>query len=239
MILHIPHSGSFTSNLKVSQKSLNLLRDHFTDDLFNHGYESVVCSNDRHYVDCERLWADPMGYSHGMGIIYVNDIFGDEIDRSLLSGDYDEPMKIYSEHHHKLKALVNKSLAYLPYCVLVDCHSFGEDQLKTMSLPYNDLPDICIGANIDGSTPNGLVDLVADSFEKMGYTVKVNYPFSGSILPTVGCYSIMIEINKSLYMKLSDDYLTVTNIESYDKVKRDIGNVLKVIEKWEDSLNKV
>jgi hypothetical protein len=40
-------------------------------------------------------------------------------------------------------------------------------------------------------------------------------------------------------MKLSDDYLTVTNIESYDKVKRDIGNVLKVIEKWEDSLNKV
>jgi N-formylglutamate amidohydrolase len=50
------------------------------------------------------------------------------------------------------------------------------------------------------------VDILERNFKEIGYSVKINTPFSGSIVP-LGFYkkekkviSVMIEVNRKLYM---------------------------------------
>lgn len=66
-------------------------------------------------------------------------------------------------------------------------------------------PDICIGAD-EYHTPQKLTDIIKLQFESLGYSVEINSPFSGSIVPSKyykqdkRVVSIMIEVNRKLYM---------------------------------------
>ena len=71
---------------------------------------------------------------------------------------------------------------------------------------YKDTPDICIGVD-SKYTSKELTDMVKDFFIDKGYSVRINYPYSGTIVPNKYFYkeekrleSIMIEINKRLYL---------------------------------------
>ena len=63
------------------------------------------------------------------------------------------------------------------------------------------------------------------------YDVKINYPYSGSMIPAkfVGnpdVFPIMIEVNKKLYLNNEDDF---------NKIKIVINQLLGVIAEYEDS----
>ncbi|MBQ0071695.1 MAG: N-formylglutamate amidohydrolase, partial [Spirochaetales bacterium] len=64
----------------------------------------------------------------------------------------------------------------------------------------------CI-VTVPGYTPKKLENLVVKFFERRGYQVGVNTPYSGSILPHhlrvsgPPLCSIMIEVNRKLYLK--------------------------------------
>ena len=79
--------------------------------------------------------------------------------------------------------------------LLIDCHSFPSD-LSDVS--------ICIGFNEDESKPSAeTLDIIYSSFKESGICkIEYNKPYSNSFTPIkpVDYKSVMIEINKSVYM---------------------------------------
>jgi N-formylglutamate amidohydrolase len=84
--------------------------------------------------------------------------------------------------------------------------------------------DICIGFNEDDTKPSdSVLALVADHFTDRGYKVSFNVPFSNSkTVETPARYtSLMIEINKSIYM----DEDTLEKKDSFGIVRDDITSL--------------
>ena len=86
-----------------------------------------------------------------------------------------------------------------PDSFLIDCHSFPSDLSDT---------DVCIGVNEDWSHPDeGILRKVIKTFEDAGYRTGLNTPYSNSLAPEMPFTypSMMIELNKRIYMKDSGE----------------------------------
>ena len=230
MILHIPHASTkFPQNhqpISDLTKSLNQLTDWYTDEIFTSlGATRVVFDYSRLFCDVERLTNDPLE-EVGRGICYKTGFDGEIIEFDVS----DEDRKLfYTKHHNKLLSVCENQLSLIERCVIVDCHSFSPKQIN---LADDECPDICIGVN-EKTTSNELCNIIVESFSDMGYKVKINYPFSNSILPwnderIDGLETVMIEVNKKNY--LSEDY---KKGENFEKVKNDISKVLEFIKDYE------
>ena len=95
-----------------------------------------------------------------------------------------------------------------------------------------DLPDICIGFDELYYNEN-LVNYIKTYFEKLGYTIALNYPYSGTIIPNKyiqeksdNLYSVMIEINKKLYLDNENNKIT-----NFNTLKKQIQILLNELEK--------
>lgn len=142
----------------------------------------IIFKLSRFVVDVERLPNDPME-KVGQGIIYRN-------FENAVRGDVDEDalMEIYYNHIDALKSELTET------SLLIDCHSYPPKVCKDI--------DICIGYNEDGSKPSDdLLMLVMLHFERYGYKVGINRPFSNSISPAMpfNYPSLMIEVDKAVY----------------------------------------
>ena len=68
-----------------------------------------------------------------------------------------------------------------------------------------DRPDFCIGTD-DFHTPARIRERLSDYFVRRGYSVKVDSPFSGTMVPEAyyrkdeRVMSVMIEVNRRLYI---------------------------------------
>jgi N-formylglutamate amidohydrolase len=178
------------------------MTDHHTDRLFDlPGAHRCVFPVSRLVVDPERFIDDPIE-SFGMGVVYTHTAAGEalraisEIDRLALINSY------YHPHHTALTRMADECLEKHNQCLIIDCHSF-----PAQPLPYeNDLnrPDICIGTDAFHTQPELEATLV-NSFQEYGYSVAINSPFAGSLVP-IDFYrkeprvqSIMVELNRGLY----------------------------------------
>src|SRR5690606_14415748 len=83
-------------------------------------------------------------------------------------------------------------------------------------------PDFNIGTD-SFHTPDYLVEISKEFFKQKGYTLGVDWPYSGSIVPlnhyhkTKRVESIMLEINRALYLnepsnKISSNYKVIKEI---------------------------
>ena len=209
IILHIPHASTVLPN-KVAfllgaenlAYEVDAMTDHHTDLLFDlPGARRCVFPVSRLVVDPERFIEDSME-SVGMGVVYTHTTNGEalraisEKDRLALINSY------YHPHHTALTRMADECLEKHNQCLIIDCHSF-----PAQPLPYeNDLnrPDICIGTDAFHTQPELEATLV-NSFQKYGYSVAINSPFAGSLVP-IDFYrkeprvqSIMVELNRGLY----------------------------------------
>ena len=210
IVLNIPHCntngifdnviGKWPRNYDFYNKFVRKLTDWYTDYLFsthNENVTSVVFPYSRFVCDVERLDNDPME-EKGQGVLYeyMGSFERGELSLSALKTLTDARF----EHYNNIgKHLENGS-------VLIDCHSFTQE--------HDDDPDICIGFNDDDSFDMHLVNIIKNEFEKSGYKVKMNYPFSNSITPVqmtddFNYKSVMIEVNKRVYM--DEDTLMLNN----------------------------
>ena len=231
MILHIPHSAiKMLDGVEVKDliKNQFMLTDWYTDELFYHeSAEPIVFPYSRFSVDVERLEEnDPMD-KYGMGILYKNDVFGYQIKR------YNKDcMNIYHDHHHKLNQTVNKYLSYFEKVFIVDCHSFSDEHFDWTSPDLYTLPDICIGVD-ETQTPMALVNDLTTYFKQFFSDIRVNEPYSGTIIPSWfvnnnNVCSIMIEVNKNLYM--DGDYKN----NSFEKIQKILTDGLGIIHDYEN-----
>jgi len=196
MILHIPHSSrELGGYVKLSNEKENLdyLTDTYADELF-WGGDRIVFPLSRFVCDVERLKHNEPMEAKGQGIIYRKDVFDNDIERIISDEDV---YKIYKEHHRKLNVTTNKQLAYYENIVIVDCHTF---ESKDESDPH-----VCIGTD-DFHTPKDLISLIENHLQKDGLTTDINYPYEGTIVPSIhtsncNVKSVMIEINRDEYDK--------------------------------------
>lgn len=218
-VLHIPHASTVIpaphrARLLLSDEALQheakRMADLHTDELFAVEAslaQSVVFHISRCVVDPERFVdKEPMA-DVGMGVIYERTSTGDRLrhppspeERQALLDEY------YSPHHTRLTHAVDDTLTAHGRCILLDCHSFPSerrpyDQEETPG-PY---ADICLGT--EGiHTPPWLVELAKQAFESAGWSVALNCPFKGSLVPlkhwgkNPKVLSLMVEINRRLYL---------------------------------------
>ena len=227
LLLHVPHSStSFPTDCHKIYDDLDeeerLLIDYYTNELFVPQQESknimnVVFPYCRLYCDVERLINDPLE-KDGLGISYNRWVqCKDGYGKSLRSfSGKTSAFALYADFHAEVaKKIVEMGEGTL----LVDCHSFS-------SLPnlLNSNPpdiDICIGYNDDETCPNKVtIGNIVQYFKARGYKVGINEPFSNSKTFSVPMkyHSVMIEVNKRLYMNEQ----TLEKTDGYEKLHREI-----------------
>ena len=215
-ILHIPHSSINIPNWtgfnidepELIDNELLKMTDWDTDRIFNvPGITQVKAEFSRLFCDVERFFPDEQEVmsSCGRGFFYTKTDNGNELREDVGNIKDQIHKNYYQRYHENLNRVVKSKLDNAGMAYIIDCHSFNNELLNTdidKSLPR---PDICIGTDYF-HTPDHLLELVQSHFERKNYSVKINSPYSGTIVPTEyyrkneDVYSIMIEINKRLYM---------------------------------------
>jgi len=247
LVLHIPHASAeipdaLRGSIELSDDELavELLRmtDAHTDKLFGRGdLPSVRFPVSRLVVDPERFPEDadePMA-ERGMGVLYTHTSTGgvlrtmpDRAERERLIERY------YAPHHAALEAAVAQTLASEAECIVVDCHSF-----PSAPLPYEinqdvERPDLCLGSD-EFHSPQELVEVLADEAESLGWSVAINSPFAGALVPLEfyrkkpSVLAVMLEVNRSLYM----DETTGKSSSQFDETQEKLAHLLSVIEDWQ------
>jgi N-formylglutamate amidohydrolase len=150
----------------------------------------------------------------GMGLFYLRDDKGNIIRKDLKEYRI-KSYEFYDTHHKIFEEFVNKTLKDYNSCIILDCHSFHDDLNYT---GFNEYPDICLGYN-ERIAPKEILKM-KEIFEKNGYSVKLNNPFSRSIVPLKylndkRIKSFMLEVNRRV----------CDNEEKFLKIKKTCNEV--------------
>lgn len=245
-VLHIPHSSQRVPAeerqaiiLDDAALDIELLRmtDAYTDELFPMTpaeARRVVFPVSRLVCDVERFPSDaeePMA-ARGMGVVYTRTSMGEVLRAELDPADRKKCLdRWYGPHHSELQRLVNDVAERLGVCLIVDCHSF-----PSVALPYeldqtSPRADICIGTD-HFHTPSGVRDAIAEAAQPEGYSIAVDAPFSGTLVPLASyrkdrrIMSVMVEVNRRLYM----DERSGLKRHDFEKVRAAVGRIILIAE---------
>jgi N-formylglutamate amidohydrolase len=240
LILHIPHSSrnipskeGYLVDSRTIEKEILKLTDWYTDDLFySEEDEMIVAEFSRIFCDPERFADDSQEVmaQYGMGVLYEKSDDDEEIRKVTPELKEKVLTSFYWKHHDKFSNAVNNHLNSFGKALIIDCHSFPSRPLKR-DLDKNPCrPDFNLGTD-SFHTPKELIELSVSFFKKAGYTLGIDWPYKGSIVPmehyhkNKNVLSLMLEINRALYLK------EPTNEESdrYEETKQVIHEYLKII----------
>ena len=246
IIFHVPHSSTVIPNhsrdhVLLSDEELNeelkLMTDWHTSELFSKAVKNLGTAIEfpisRLIVDPERFDDDDKEVMSavGMGVLYTKTSSGRLLrNESATTGDYRTALlnDYYYPHHEALNVSVKAQLKAHTKALIIDCHSFPD-----IALPYeveqdSHRPQICIGTDPFHTKPE-LAFSLERAFIDLGYEVQFNAPFSGSIVPmehynkNACVQSIMIEINRSLYMVEK----TTGKSKNFNSIKNDVHTAIK------------
>lgn len=214
IIVHIPHASLETPkyfkerlivDIKEFEKESIFESDYLIDEFKPKNHLTIMSKYSRMVCDVERFKNNEVMDKYGMGIIYEKDVYGKQFIR--LDDNYKKKVLRYYDFHHRiLNDIVKYNLDRYGTCILIDLHSFSDEYVYRLFNKKN-CPDICIGYNQEDYDPV-FVTWTMFHFIDYGYTVDINYPYSGAIVPSnylgkknTGITSLMIEINKRIYLK--------------------------------------
>jgi N-formylglutamate deformylase len=239
VVLHVPHDSTVLPDEVRDQyvlddmqleHELRVMTDHHTYALFGADESpefAVRAPVSRLVVDMERFEddeAEPMA-RRGMGVIYTRGSNGQRLRRDLAPLERQTLLEsYYHPHHAQLDETVTRILDVHGRCLVLDCHSF-----PAIALPYEQVqsahkrPDICIGSD-DFHTPPRLLQAFVSEFERVGWSVAVNDPFSGALVPApyyrrdARVTGIMVEVNRRLYL----DEINATPLRDFLDIRESV-----------------
>ena len=240
LILHIPHSSTkipfldgYVADENKIQQEIIKLTDWYTDELFHSEKDTmIVAPFSRLFCDVERFVndEDELMSKVGMGAVY------ERFDNSDLLRKVTTELRVriiedfYNKHHIRLTDAVESELALHDSCLIIDCHSFPSKPLLCALDQSGFSPDFNIGTDAF-HTPREIVDVAYNYFTEKGYSVGIDAPYSGTIVPlryykeSRNVYSIMLEVNRKLYLN------EPTNDKSmeFEKIKKAIEGFLIIL----------
>jgi N-formylglutamate amidohydrolase len=244
VILHIPHASytipkDIRNTFKLTKDELNLelskLTDHYTDILFEvsgHDEIKIVFPISRMAVDPERFVEDSKEEMAkcGQGVLYTHTTDGKLFRTNQTSHQRKEILKkYYIPHHKQLEQYVQNALDTHGKALIIDCHSFPQIPLpmdRNKTIPR---PDICLGSD-SYHTSETLLKVLKEKCAKNSWTVKVNQPYSGTMIPLryyqkdTRVQSIMIEVNRGLYM--IDEPMDLGQSTNYENTRLGIRGLI-------------
>ena len=255
IIISLPHSGDnyyseFIKSSLLDKDELCRAEDSFVDEIWdfsiNEGYCYIKSTIPRIYVDLNRhpLELDPYLCSSdipkfeqskslkvlsGIGVIpkvsnYGNDIYAEPLSREEIRKRL---ISYYFPYHRALKYMIKRLKNKFKDVLVIDCHS----------MPSSDVPkkstfvDINLGNNYGLSISENIFNLIRSNFEKLGFIVEENIPYSGGFItqfygnPSDGIHVLQLEINRSIFMD-----------EKLFKKNRNIEQISKKIRKATKSI---
>ena len=231
IILHIPHSSrnipnydGYVVDRETLVNEINTLTDWFTEELFDLPFQKIVTPFSRIFCDVERFEDDSVEVmaKYGMGMCYTHLDNGQIMRNTTPVLRKKIKMDYYNKHHALLEKGTTETLSKNNKVIITDCHSFPDLPLNRDLIKETPRPDFCIGTD-DFHTPGRLVNSLLESISKQGYTVKINNPYSGTIIPQKyfqkdkRVQGIMIEVNRKLYMDTA--YSGIIRNENFDNIK--------------------
>lgn len=242
IIVHIPHSSLnfpdiFYNKLLIDKKELDneniFVSDYLIDRFIPSNFNNIIKFKfSRLFCDVERFPNDKLEVmsKYGMGVIYSKTSKGktfikyDKQYKSYVLKNY------YFKHHKKIENMISKIIKKHGECTIIDLHSFSDEFVKKI-LKLENNPDICIGFD-EKFKDIELIEKTIKHFQKYKYTVRTNYPYSGSFIPDkyfrkkdLKIKSIMIEINKRIYL---DNNCKINN-QKFINLKNCMNEYYKII----------
>ena len=246
LIFHIPHSRvdipvSMRVQFLLSDEELRVeqlkVTDRYADELFDPtGYPRVICPVSRLVCDVERFVDDEeeVMAAYGAGVIYERCSNGRKLRRALQPAERENLIRTYHRRNESdIEGYLREAVRSNGMALIIDCHTFPSIPLGYdlhQSVPR---PEICIGTD-SVQTPESLISLVHEYFIGNGYSVALNDPYAGTYIPRLHSYqakktdlarssamkvqSIMIEVNRSLYM----DEATGEKHDGFIRVQEDL-----------------
>ena len=255
IIISLPHSGDnyyseFIKSSLLDKDELCRAEDSFVDEIWdfsiNEGYCYIKSTIPRIYVDLNRhpLELDPYLCSSdipkfeqskslkvlsGIGVIpkvsnYGNDIYAEPLSRAEIRKRL---ISYYFPYHRALKYMIKRLKNKFKDVLVIDCHS----------MPSSDVPkkstfvDINLGNNYGLSISENIFNLIRGNFEKLGFIVEENIPYSGGFItqfygnPSDGIHVLQLEINRSIFM---DEKLLKKN-RNIEQISKKIRKATKSI----------
>lgn len=249
LVGNIPHSSVYIppdtrSAFVLGRDELGeeaaLMADLYTDELFSCVHElggtAVVNTVSRLVLDTERFESDDeeVMSKKGLGVIYTKTADGRKLreapgarEREYLLG------RFYRPYHAALEREVEAALNLFGSCLIIDCHSFSSIPLPYEYCQNADRPDICLGTD-EHHTPVGLVQAAMNYFNSKGFSTALNNPYAGTYVPLkfyredFRVKSIMIEVNKRLYM----DEKTLEKKPEFYEIKASLKGLMEIISRY-------
>ncbi len=237
-VLHVPHDATeipaavrpqFVLSDAELQAELVRITDHHTLGLYSEPADRdlvVRADVSRLVVDTERFADDTREHmaARGLGAVYSVTSQLQPLrtalspaERSSLLADY------YHPHHARLEAKVAAALDSHGQALVLDCHSFPDRPLPYEGETSGNRPDICIGTD-PFHTPPALAQALRQAFERVGWSVLFDDPFSGALVPQAyyerdrRVSSVMIEVNRALHL----DEETGHRLPQFDRVAQTV-----------------
>ena len=245
LVLHIPHASrlvpseclaDYVVKREVLDEHLARSTDHFTDELFSFEADSVETIHfpvSRLVVDPERFEDDAREVmaARGLGVLYERGHDGSRIRDPIAGGRREWYLnRWYRPHHAALERTVAAALDSAGHALIIDCHSYPDTPLAVDLDRTTPRPDTCVGTS-GIHTPRWLVDSATDYAARSGWSMGVDQPYAGSIVPMkhfgsdARVMSIMVEINRKRYMTLEGH--EATRSQGFDDTRSFIQGLLR------------
>jgi N-formylglutamate deformylase len=213
------------------------------------GATLLFCSFPNTFIDVNRTtqdldpaviegeWPSPLQPSEvalrGLGLIKTKSRYGEQLqERKLSVAEIQERLsKYYDPYHRELGRLIDERHRRFGLVRQLSCHCMSATGAPTHADKGVQRADFCIGDVHGASASREFVDLIVGTLRSYGYSVTVNDPYYGYELnsrygaPDKGIDSVMIEINKKLFM----DTATFRRTAGFAKLKADLDRLLEVV----------
>lgn len=242
IIVHVPHASTeipedvrqdFVLTDDGLQGELRRFTDHYTDELFG-------VKNDRVTVvryPVSRLVADPERFPDdadeplaeiGLGAVYAKTSHLEPLRRERRTVSREQLFaRYYTPHHERLLEAVDRGLAHGPV-LIIDAHSYPKKAFPFEQDETGKRGQICLGTD-SFHTPEPVLRGIRERFEEWGYSVSIDTPFKGSIVPlqhygkSDQVSSIMIELRRDIYMNEA----TGERSKNFAEVRDDVETVVR------------
>lgn len=184
------------------------------------GFDFIEAEVSRFVVDLNRERND-IGSNHG--VIILKDWDNNLVFKKKPSTSEIETMlkKYYDPYYLKIKKLIGTQKDVF----LLDCHSMDSHNHDDGTRR----PDICLATNNGKSCSGEIVKVFKEEFEKAGFHVEIDNPYSGSRANIVkyanrlGVGAMELEFNKAIYM---DEMSFKIDEIATKKLKKILVNIL-------------